>query len=344
MQYGGFATRPGQFGITSLGLMLLAGSTFVAALPAQQQQQQDTSGRRGWGIVYSSPKSRASSGTNGSAGASVAPSVGAPLQTTPTTSPAPSFTQPAATPTPPSQTPPTVLPTIRGSRYSGDPASTAAPAPAIAPAAVPVAADPTATGAYGATSHPNGVYSGDRPVGPPPAAGTATVAAPGTYDTIPPTPAGSGNGVHLDELMSLHEYTATGLTGLPPQQVQVLEQWLARYRAALIDSATRNAQHSVSTQSFAAPATAPVANTRAVAPANTHQVTGIRSGSRFVQIDDGSVWDVYPADQSETANWQVGDNVTVRVASQAYGEFDHELVNAQRTGPVRAKFMGYARQ
>jgi hypothetical protein len=332
MQYGGFATRPGQFSIPSLGLMLLAGSTFVAALPAQQQQPQDTT-RHGWGIVYSSPKSRASSGTNGSASASPASaaSSGTPLQTTPTTTPTPSFSQPASAPTAPSQAPPTVLPTIRGSRYSGDPASNSAPAPA-APA-----------------PPPNGIYAGDRPAYGPPAAATATVAAPGTYDTIPPSQPGSG-GVHLDELMSLHEYTATGLTSLQPQQVQVLEQWLAGYRAALIDSATRTAQRTVSSQqSFAAPAApaaavTPMANTRALPPVNSHQVTGIRSGSRFVQIDDGSVWDIYPADQSETANWQVGDNVTVREAQQAYGDFDHELVNAQRTGPVRAKFMGYARQ
>lgn len=343
MQYGGFATRPGQFRITSLGLMLLAGSTCVAALPAQQQQQQDTTGRRGWGIVYSSPKSRAAAGTSTSSASSAAttPSSGTPLQTTPTTSPTPSFSQPAATPIPPSQTPPTVLPTIRGSRYQNDPAATAASAPTPAPAPAP-AVDPT--------SRPNGVYAGDRPAYAPPAAATATVAAPGTYDTIPPTTASTGSGVHLDELMSLHEYTATGLTSLQPQQVQMLEQWLATYRAALIDSASRTAQRSVSTQqSFAAPAGPPApvtsaANTRALPPANSHQVTGIRSGSRFVQIDDGSVWDVYPADQSETANWQVGDNVTVRVAQQAYGDFDHELVNAQRTGPVRAKFMGYARQ
>jgi hypothetical protein len=147
--------------------------------------------------------------------------------------------------------------------------------------------------------------------------------------------------------MSLHEYTSTGLTTLKPQEVQALEIWLERYRAALIDSTTRAAQQRVSTSQLTpaapAPAATAAANTRSLIPANAHTVTGIRSGSRFVQIDDGSVWDIHPADQTETAGWQVGDYVTVRVANQAYGEFDHELVNSQRTGPVRAKFMGYAR-
>jgi hypothetical protein len=111
----------------------------------------------------------------------------------------------------------------------------------------------------------------------------------------------------------------------------------------LIDSTTRAARPSVTDMATPAPTTAAVANTRTLPPANAHTVTGIRSGSRFIQIDDGSVWDIYPADQTETAQWQVGDYIQVRVANQPYGEFDHELVNSQRTGPVRAKFMGYAR-
>ena len=291
-------------GIGALALIVLA-----SIAHAQQQQQQDTT-KHGWGIVYSSPRSRASS-------TSTAPSAPAPSVTA---QPAPGIT-PAA-PAPATQPQVTTLPTIRGHASSDAP-----PAP---PA--------------------NGVYMGDRPapVGPPAAA--PAVAAAGTYDTIPPSQANAGNsgGVHLDELMSLHEYTSTGLTTLKPQEVQALEMWLERYRAALIDSTTRAVQQQRAPTSqlmpaAPAPAATAAANTRSLVPANAHTVTGIRSGSRYVQIDDGSVWDIYPADQTETAAWQVGDYVTVRVASQAYGEFDHELVNSQRTGPVRAKFMGYAR-
>ncbi|HZS61731.1 MAG TPA: hypothetical protein VFA43_20825 [Gemmatimonadaceae bacterium] len=283
------------------GLMLVCSIVFVAS--ANAQQQQDTT-KHGWGIVYSSPKSRATA--------------------SPATSTAPAAVTPPAqgiTPTPPpaapSQSQVTTLPTIRGT------SANTAPAP---------------------TPPANGTYMGDRP----PAA-APSVAAAGTYDTVPPgaVNATSGSGVHLDELMSLHEYSSTGLTNLKPQEVQALEIWLERYRTALIDSVTRATQQRAATSQVApmAPTPAPtaVASPRPVAPANAHTVTGIRSGSRFVQIDDGSVWDIYPADQSETAAWQVGDNVTVRVAAQAYGEFDHELVNGQRTGPVRAKFMGYAR-
>ena len=278
------------------GLMLLSSITIVAPAHAQQQQQDTT--KHGWGIVYSSPRSRATASPVTSA----------------TPAPTPQGITATPAPTPPSQSQVTTLPTIRGT-----------PAPAVTP-------PPS-----------NGVYMGDRP-----AASAPAVAAAGTYDTLPaPTASTSSNGsVHLDELMSLHEYTATGLTSLKPQEVQALENWLANYRAAVMDSATRAAQQRVSTQ-FAPAAPAPTAMnaaiTRTLPPANAHTVTGIRSGSRFVQIDDGSVWDIYPADQTETANWQVGDYVTVRTANQAYGEFDHELVNSQRTGPVRAKFMGYAR-
>jgi len=295
------------------GLMLLSSISFSTS--AHAQQQQDTT-KHGWGIVYSSPKSRA----NGSSAS---------------TAPAASGITPTAPPTAPAQPSVTTLPTIRGSHYSGD--APAQPQPQAQPQLQPPS---------------NGVYQGDRAASAAvaaPAAAAPTVAAPGTYDTVPPAPANasSGGGVHLDELMSLHEYTSTGLTTLKPQEVQALEIWLERYRAALIDSTTRAAQQRVSTSQLTpaapAPAATAAANTRSLIPANAHTVTGIRSGSRFVQIDDGSVWDIHPADQTETAGWQVGDYVTVRVANQAYGEFDHELVNSQRTGPVRAKFMGYAR-
>jgi len=294
-------------GIGALGLVLLVQSAHA--------QQQDTT-RRGWGIVYSSPRSRATATNVNASNGSLAPAA------SPTASPSTSTITP--TPTPSTERPTTVLPTIRGSRYTGD--AVATPAPTVTP------------------PPPNGVYQGDRPVASAPA-----VAAPGTYDTLPPTqPTAANASVHLDELMSLHEYTATGLTNLKPQEVQALEIWLEHYRTALIDTATRAAQQRVSTSQVApvaptAPNATVAANTRSIVPANAHSVTGIRSGSRFVQIDDGSVWDIYPADQTETAGWQVGDYVTVRVANQAYGDFDHELVNSQRTGPVRAKFMGYAR-
>lgn len=150
--------------------------------------------------------------------------------------------------------------------------------------------------------------------------------------------------------MSLHEYTASGLTTLTPAAVQSLEVWFTRYRAQLIDSVNRSSEQRAAPAAPAAQnAAMPAAAASGVAaartplpPANAHTVTAIRVGSRYIQIDDGSVWDVFPADQAETATWQLGDFVQVRSASGSYGEFDHELVNNQRTGPVRAKFIGYA--
>ena len=111
-------------GIGALGLILLV-------RPAHAQQQQDTT-KHGWGIVYSSPRSRASS-------TSTTPSAAAPS--------APAIT-PAA-PAPVAQPPVTTLPTIRGSHYSGDAAAPPAngvyqgdrPAPVAAPVAAPAVAD-----------------------------------------------------------------------------------------------------------------------------------------------------------------------------------------------------------
>jgi hypothetical protein len=303
--------------------------TLLAVHPTAQlaAQQSDTAARRGWGIVYSSPRSRQQQ----------------PAAAATTPAPAPTPPPPAPTPT---VLPTTVLPTIRGTTSTPPPTATYAP--------------PAATGGYAgdqppaaSAAHPNGTYAGDRVPAPdtlPPAPSYGGTAAPATNApaTNAPAMAQSPESVHLDELMSLHEYTSSGLTTLKPAEVATLEKWLDRYRTTLVDSVTRAAQQHASTRSLVPAPQSPAAAAlttaaRNVVPANAHAVTGIRSGSRYIQIDDGSVWDIYPADQSETAAWQPGDYVVVRLATSAYGEFDHELVNNQRTGPVRAKFMGYAR-
>jgi hypothetical protein len=229
-------------------------------------------------------------------------------------------------------------PTSYQASYPGAPA---APAPAAYPAPAPTYPAPAYAGAN--------QYPGDHPTNLPPAGRTD---ASYDVDTNPPpggapTPVSSmpgpasGSSVHLDELMSLHEWEASGASHLKPQEIAVLEKWIERYRQQVADSVTRafGAPHATGAGTGAVP---PISRTADGTPKNAHAVTAIRSGSRYITLDDGSVWDVYPSDQTETATWQAGDLVQVRVAPVAYGEFDHELVNNQRTGPVRAKFMGYA--
>jgi hypothetical protein len=143
--------------------------------------------------------------------------------------------------------------------------------------------------------------------------------------------------------MSLHEWESSGVSRLRPQEIAVLEKWIERYRQQVADSVTRTLQSTPHGPAAAAAAPLPpISRAADGTPRNAHAVVAIRSGSRYVTLDDGSVWDVYTSDQTETATWQQGDLVQVRVAPVAYGDFDHELVNNQRTGPVRAKFMGYA--
>ncbi|HWZ60199.1 MAG TPA: hypothetical protein VNW46_14575 [Gemmatimonadaceae bacterium] len=241
------------------------------------------------------------------------------------------------------------------------PSTNYAPAPAAAYSAAPSAGGyPAPPPGYSAPAAPgaNGYASGgvsiapttpaDRPTNLPP--GGRTDASYDAADTVPPPPPPPAGGaaapvssIHLDELMSLHEWESSGVSRLRPQEIAVLEHWIERYRQQVADSVTKTLQSSPRGPLAAAAAPLPpISRTADGTPRNAHAVVAIRSGSRYVTLDDGSVWDVYTSDQTETAAWQQGDLVQVRVAPVAYGEFDHELVNNQRTGPVRAKFMGYA--
>jgi hypothetical protein len=230
--------------------------------------------------------------------------------------------------------------------YQSQPAAQTYPAPSN-PAQTYYPAPSAPAPAYaGANQYPN-----DRPTNLPPNGRTDASydvdtnpppgGAPTPVASLPGPGGASSSSIHLDELMSLHEWESSGVSRLKPQEIAVLEKWLERYRQQVADSVTRafGAPHASGAPNTPVP---PISRTSDGTPKNAHAVTAIRSGSRYITLDDGSVWDVYPSDQTETAAWQQGDLVQVRVAPVAYGEFDHELVNNQRTGPVRAKFMGYA--
>jgi hypothetical protein len=237
-----------------------------------------------------------------------------------------------------------------GSRgYAGDPApaSGAAAGAGAYPSRVPGVIYSSNGGVYPPPSMaaPSGNaannYANERPSNLPPGGRTN---ASYDVDTNPPPGAPTPvpvSSVHLDELMSLHEWESSGVSRLRPQEIAVLEKWLERYRQQVADSVTRTLQSSHVTNPAAAPLP-PISRAADGTPKNAHAVTAIGAGSRYITLDDGSVWDVYSSDQTETASWQRGDLIQVRVAPVAYGDFDHELVNNQRTGPVRAKFTGYA--
>jgi hypothetical protein len=99
-----------------------------------------------------------------------------------------------------------------------------------------------------------------------------------------------------------------------------------------------------------APAPSPYTSTAAPAspsaPAGAVVKTGlavqaVQVGNRFVSLNDGSMWDVYPGDRAEVGVWRAQDPVYVRLATTTTsGGFDRELVNATRNVLVRVKFAG----
>jgi hypothetical protein len=251
------------------------------------------------------------------------------------------------------------------------PATPADPAPVYAPAYPPAptyaaAADPAAYPAPAEPSvpppgDPAAMVSDEPSVLPPTYPASSTAPYPATpaarvaritrrrtaTDTVPPS-GPTRSSVRLDELMSLHEWETSGVSRLRAAEVTVLEHWVERYHQQIVDSVTR-----ALAAASASPAAAPRADIRASmppisrspdgTPKNAHAIVVVRAGGHYITLDDNSVWDIYAADQAESANWQNGDLVQVRQSPVAYGEYDHDLVNTQKTGPVRAKFMGYAR-
>jgi hypothetical protein len=288
--------------------------------------------------------------------ASAAPTYTAPTAPayTPQVAPAPSYAPPAyaAASAPPGAAPaatyapePTYAPAPAAAPSADQAASYAAPpdqpAPPSYPAADVVSDEPSVTPSSAPATYP---YPGAYPTGPAaPVAGPATRAARrrAAADTVPPSGPGRSS-VRLDELMSLHEWETSGVSRLRPGEVAVLEKFIERYRQQIADSVTRTFTSGAARGDVRA-TMPPISRSSDGTPKNARAVVGVKAAGHYVTLDDNSVWDIYSADQTESANWQAGDLIQVRQSPVAYGDYDHDLVNTKRTGPVRAKFMGYAR-
>ncbi|MDF2549692.1 MAG: hypothetical protein K0S07_759 [Chlamydiales bacterium] len=64
-------------------------------------------------------------------------------------------------------------------------------------------------------------------------------------------------------------------------------------------------------------------------------ITSIDSKNREVQVEDGSVWKVSILDQSEFANWQIGQHFIIQPAPW-YSLYDYDLKNFERDTSICA--------
>ncbi|HEU4699343.1 MAG TPA: hypothetical protein VFS40_09190 [Gemmatimonadales bacterium] len=184
----------------------------------------------------------------------------------------------------------------------------------------------------------------------------------------------------IDQLMSAGERQETGVLRLSPAERQALAAWVARHTAAAL-AADEGAQRmvklaraSTTVHLVAVPAALPpAAPARAAVPARgvrgapdstrgplivsavpaasvfAWSVVGVRDGGRYVDLSDGTTWEVAPSDRPFASAWLTGQTVTVGTIGAPTGDFDRSLVNPESepnlptTRVVAARFAGITR-
>lgn len=155
--------------------------------------------------------------------------------------------------------------------------------------------------------------------------------------------------IALDQLMSPEERRAAGLDRLSPAQRRAMERWLARYTAAVAQTARALA----SDRRPAVPAE-PMA--QAITPAAhvygawaCYLPTGAplarsSGGGARVTLADGTRWEIALADQPRADGWRPGDFIIVeRTGISSDEDFKYQLMNAESRWRATARFLGVQR-
>lgn len=184
----------------------------------------------------------------------------------------------------------------------------------------------------------------------------------------------------IDQLMTAEERRETGIQRLSPAERQALAAWVARHTAAALAADEDGSRLAAMTRSATAVTLVSTRETPAVrasgatpvravtpaAPADTSAMTvrvslvpaasayawsvaGVRDGGRWVDLSDGTTWEVAPSDRPFASAWAPGQTVTVRTIGAPTGDFDRGLVNPEAepnlpdTRVVAARFAGLRR-
>jgi hypothetical protein len=186
-------------------------------------------------------------------------------------------------------------------------------------------------------------------------AGFSLLAAPLAVLTAQdPAPRGAppvATRLELDRLMTGAEREAAGLRELSAAQRQALEEWLARYTAAVSGAARVMEPRPSGMAQRRAMAEPGFAMRRSAAwacylPVGAPMRASTDGGST-VTLADGTRWQIALPDQPSADVWQRGDFIIIERTSVATsdqgGTYDYELVNAESRWRAAARFAGYER-
>ena len=143
------------------------------------------------------------------------------------------------------------------------------------------------------------------------------VAVSGSTAFAADTPA---QGLSLDTIMTEAEQEKTGVSKLSAKEKAALEQWLTGFA---ITVATK-----VATESATVPKAAAYAAT-----GQKHWVKSKADGGAFIQLEDGSLWQISPLDKINTMLWLPTENVVVVESSNP--QYPFKLVGERDTAEAK---------
>jgi hypothetical protein len=145
--------------------------------------------------------------------------------------------------------------------------------------------------------------------------------------------------IEIDRVMSTEELASAGIGRLSVEERRVLELWLARYTATVAAAArTMPAQN-------AAPSGENVVRLSRF-PVEGSRIARTFDGGSYVQLEDGTMWEVFLPDRPRADDWETGEFLRIERASVSVGggEFSFTLFHGPDRDQASARFAGWVQQ
>jgi len=131
--------------------------------------------------------------------------------------------------------------------------------------------------------------------------------------------------MHIATFMSADEVKNTGIDSLSSAQRSALDRWFNRYTNLMISGM----------------ASSTVAHADLDYPTSKgHWIDEVSSDGAIIILEDGSVWSVDSADQSDTSVWLSTTDISVAHLTRPVGDYKFLLRNTEDHEKAHAKYLG----
>lgn len=143
----------------------------------------------------------------------------------------------------------------------------------------------------------------------------------------------------IDSVMSAKEQASTGILSLTAAQRAAFEQWLNRYTSVVLEVARESSQGTPGRTAVAAPPAQPRQSQVYGGVGGGHWIENNGDG-KIITLEDGSIWQINPVDQVDTALWLATTDITVLHADSPVGEYRYVLIDKDDGEKALAKYLG----